>query len=136
MKRRFDSFKFESVLLEAIDETLLAYGKNTKKAFYEYFKEVLNLPRPKIPEKIEEFSRGLEDLIGVGSRNLEILVMLKLHEKIGVAWDCNIRNQPDSPDLTFKEYLSFAKKYFEEANNYEDKISIFVTEKEARSIYR
>jgi hypothetical protein len=119
-----------------MDEALLVYGEDTKSAFYQYFKKALNIPKREIPARIGEFSMGLEDLFGVGSRSLEILVMMKLHSKIGVVWEYTVPDERVLPDLTFEEYVDFAKKYFEDADNYEDKISVFVEEKKARIIYR
>jgi len=114
----------------------MSYGEDTKFAFYEYFKKALNIPRHKIPAKIEEFSRGLYDLLGAGAKSLEILLMMKLHSRIGVVWDLNMSNPRILPDFTFIEYVRYAKKYFEEASNYEDQVSIFVEEKKARLLYR
>ena len=136
MKEICDDCEFASILIKCIDETLMAYGKDTRKALYEYFKKVLSLPKQKIPERIDLFSKGLEDLLGLGARSLEILVMMKLHSKIGVVWEYKVSNHGLSPDLTFAEYVSVAKKYYEEAQNYEDELDIFVTDKEAESIYR
>lgn len=136
MKKICDDCEFASILIKCIDETLMAYGKDTQKAFYEYFKKVLSLPKQKIPERIDLFSKGLEDLLGLGARSLEILVMMKLHSKIGVVWEYKVSNHGLSPDVTFAEYVSVAKKYYEEAQNYEDELDIFVTDKEAESIYR
>ena len=136
MKEICDDCEFASILIKCIDETLMAYGKDTRKAFYEYFKKVLSLPKQKIPERIDLFSNGLEDLLGLGARSLEILVMMKLHSKIGVVWEYKVSNHGLSPDLTFAEYVSVAKKYYEEAQNYEDELDIFVTDKEAESIYK
>jgi len=136
LKRPVDCCNFDSVLLDAVDEVLLVYGEDTKSAFYQYFKKALNIPKREIPARIGEFSKGLEDLFGVGSRSLEILVMTKLHSKIGVVWEFTVPDERVLPDLTFEEYVDFAKKYFEDADNYEDKISVFVEEKKARIIYR
>ena len=136
MKKICDNCEFSSVLLKCIDETLVAYGKATQRAFYEYFRKVLNLPKQKIPERVDLFSRGLEDLLGIGSRSLEISVMMKLHSKIGVAWEYKVSDSRLSPDLSFTEYVSIAKKCFEEAQNYKDDLDIFLTEKEAKSVYR
>jgi hypothetical protein len=66
--------------------------------------------------------------------------MLQLHLKIGVVWEYTLPNQSKRyqrvlPDLTFEEYVSFAKKYFEEVDNYEDQTGILV-EEEARALYR
>jgi hypothetical protein len=140
LKISTDSCKFDIVLLEAIDEALLVYGEDTKSAFYEYFEKALSISKREIPARIEEFSRGLEGLFGLGSRSLEISVMLQLHLKIGVVWEYTLPNQSKRyqrvlPDLTFEEYVSFAKKYFEEVDNYEDRTGILV-EEEARALYR
>ena len=136
MKKFPDDCTFDSVLLQAIDETLLTYGEDTKSAFYEYFKKALNIPRHKILVRIEEFSRGLEDLLGAGAKSLEISVMMNIHSRVGVVWEQNMPNQRILPDLTFIEYVRHAKKYFEEASNYEDQINVFVEEKKARLMYR
>ena len=140
MGRSVDCCKFDMVLLEAVDEALLVYGEEAKSAFYEYFEKALNISKREIPLRIEEFSRGLEVLFGLGSRNLEILVMMQLHLKIGVVWEYTPPNQSTRyqrvlPDLTFKEYVSFAKKFFEEAEDYEDQIGL-IEEEEAREMYR
>jgi len=136
-----DSCKFDAVLLEAIDEALLVYGENTRSAFYEYFEKALSIAKNDIPRRIEDFSSGLEGLFGLGSKSLEIMVMMQLHLKIGVVWEYTLPNQNTRlqkvlPDLTFKEYVAFAKKYFEEANSYEEQTSILVKEEEARVMYR
>jgi hypothetical protein len=133
--------KFDSVLLEAIDGALLVYGEASRSAFYEYFEKALRIAKHEIPARIEEFSKGLEGLFGLGSKSLEIMVMMQLHLKIGVVWEYTTPDQSTHyqrvlPDLTFKEYVVFAKKYFEETDNYEDQNCILVKEDEARAMYR
>ncbi len=136
MRRRVDCSDFNSILLDAMDEALLVYGEETKKAFYDYFKKTLNIAKREIPNRMGEFLRGLEDLLGAGARSLEILVMMKLHTKIGVVWEYKAPNKYMVPELTFEEYLDFARNYFEDADRYEDQVCIFVEEKKARIIYR
>jgi hypothetical protein len=135
------SCKFDEILLEALDVTLSTYGEKTRSAFYDHFKKAYNISKDKIPERIDEFSRGLEDLFGLSSKNLEIMVMMQLHLKIGVVWECK---EPDGssrykrilPDLTFEEYVKFAKKYYEDVEESENQFEVLVTEKKAREIYR
>ena len=135
-KKVTDSSNFDSILLEAIDEALSVYGEATKSAFYAYLKKAFGIPKFDIPTRIDEFSMALQSLFGLGSKNLEILFMKNLHSRIGVVWEWRAPNPWVLPDLTFKEYVSFAKRYFEDAKKYEDKMSIIVKEKEAMKMYR
>ena len=131
-----DTSKFDTVLLEAIDETLSVYGEGTKSAFFAHLEKSLNILKREIPVRIDEFSKALEDLFGQGARYMEILVLKNLHSKLGVAWEVKAANPWVLADFTFREYVSFVKKYFEDADKYEEQMSIFVNENEAREIYR
>ena len=111
---------FDSILSEAIDEALSVCGERAKSALYTYLEKALNIPKPEIPTRINEFSRGLEDLFGVHAHILEILVMKYLHSKIEIVW----KRPPDSPNLTFEEYVSNARKYYEEPAKEADQIGI------------
>lgn len=135
-KSHVDYCEFNLVLLEAIDQTLSVLGEETKSWFFKYLEKALNVPRGKIPGKIDEFSKALEDLFGPSSRYLEILVIKNLHSIAGVVWEWKPTNSWVAPDFTFKEYVSVVKKYFEDSKRYEESMSIFVCEKEARIMYK
>ena len=135
-KQPVDCSEFDSVLLEAIDEALSVYGESTKSALYEYLTKAFRLPKRRIPTRIDEFSRALEELFGSGSKSLEILVMMNLHSRIGVVWEWKASSPWVLPDLTFKDYVSYAKKYFEDARKYEEKMSFIISENEALKMYR
>jgi hypothetical protein len=135
------SCKFDEILLEALDITLSVYGEKTRSAFYDHFKKAYNISKDEIPKRIEEFSRGLEDLFGLASKNLEIMVMMQLHLKIGVVWECTEPNgsmgyQTILPDLTFEEYVRFAKKCYQDLEDSENQFQVLVTEKKAQETYR
>jgi hypothetical protein len=127
---------FDSILLQAIDETLLVYGRDVRSVFYDYFKKALNIPRHRIPAKIAKFSNGLYGLLGAGAKNIEISIMMKLHLKIGMVWELDLPDQRIKPDLWFIDYVRHAKKYFEEGTSFEDQVSVFLEEKKARLLYR
>lgn len=131
-----ESSVFDSILLEAIDETLLTYGEETKSAFFEYLQKALHIPKRKIPLRIDDFSEALEDLFGQGSRFFEIHILKNLHSKIGVVWELKASNPWVLPDLTFKEYVNRVKTYFEDADKYEDQISVIVDRGEALELYK
>jgi hypothetical protein len=109
-----DDAIFDEIMLEAIDEALSVCGEKPKSAFYLHLEKALKLPKREIPARIDEFSNALEDIFGLGSRYLEILIMKNLYSKIGVAWGWKASRPWVLPDLTFKEYCGFVKKYFED----------------------
>jgi hypothetical protein len=122
--------KFDSILSEAIDEALSVCGERAKSAVYTYLEKAFNIPKPEIPTRISEFSRGLEDLFGVHSHVLEILIMKHLHSKIEIVWKWS----HDSPNLTFEEYVSFARKYYEDPAKEADQIGIQADEIQAHEM--
>jgi hypothetical protein len=122
--------KFDSILSEAIDEALSVCGERAKSALYTYLEKAFNIPKPEIPTRINEFSRGLEDLFGVHAHILEILVMKYLHSKIEIVWKWSL----DSPNLTFEEYVSFARKYYEDPAKAADQIGIQADEYQAHEM--
>jgi hypothetical protein len=122
--------KFDSILSEAIDEALSVCGERAKSAVYTYLEKSLSIPKHEIPTRINEFSRGLEDLFGVHSHVLEILVMKYLHSKIEIVW----KWPPDSPNLRFEEYVSFARKYYEDPAREADQIGVGADEIQAHEM--
>ncbi len=128
--------EFNLVLLEAIDETLSIFGEKTKSALYVYLTEAFSLPKREIPKRIHEFSKALEELFQLGSKNLEILIMKNLHSKVGVVWESKPSDPWIVPDLTFTDYVSFIKKYFADTRNYEERMSIIISENEALKMYK
>ncbi|UCG36569.1 MAG: hypothetical protein JSV64_08220 [Candidatus Bathyarchaeota archaeon] len=95
---------FESILLEAVDEGLLALGESCKASVYFYVEQHFNVKREEIPQKIEVFSEAIEKIFGVGADYLEILIMKRLHVKIGAPFKAG-----ELDDLTFLEYIYAAK---------------------------
>jgi hypothetical protein len=122
--------KFDSILSEAIDEALSVCGERAKSALYTYLEKALNIPKPEIPTRINEFSRGLEDLFGVHAHVLEILIMKYLHSKIEIVW----KWPNDSQNLTFQEYVSFARKHYEDPAKEADQINVQADEYQTHEI--
>jgi hypothetical protein len=127
---------FDSIFLEAIDETLLAYGEETRSAFFDYLKEAAHIPKRKIPLRIDDFIEALEDLFGKSSKSFEIHILKNLHSKVGVVWELKAPNPWILPDLTFKEYVNRVKAYFEDNDKYEDKLGVFVSRGETLQMYK
>lgn len=98
---------FESLLLEAVDEALASLGDSAKQAIYFHLESKFRIERNEIPRRVEDFADGLEKIFGVGAQFLEILIMKRLHERIGqpLQWD-------KSRELIFAEYVAAARRSF------------------------
>jgi len=127
---------FEELLSNSIDESLSLLGESSKKAIYFHLEKSFNIKKQEIPLKIKSFAKAIENILGLGARFLEILIMKKLYEKIGLPVPLN---QPRN--FTFLEYVAAAKtaahKLYEARNmelygygNYEDVMNIEVLETE------
>lgn len=99
--------KFEKLLLVAVDEGLSSLGESSRQAIYSYLDKNFRIKRQEIPRKIEAFAGAIENIFGQGASLLEILIMQKLHDKVGqqIKWQT-------SRDLTLAEYVSVAKQSF------------------------
>ena len=74
---------FQKLLLEAVDSTLASLGNSARQSVYYHLKKKFDISRDEIPSRIEDFDHGLEQIFGVGTRFLEVLMMKKLYEEMG-----------------------------------------------------
>ena len=121
MNEENDDKKFETVVLEAIDEALSSLGENAKKTIYFHLERTFLIPKAEIPNRIEDFSDALDRIFGAGARHLEILIMKNLNQKV----HCSYRWEGPKwlvPDLTFKRYIELARVEYED----EGKIEVIV----------
>ena len=77
-----NSMTFEEILLEAIDESLICLGEQTKKAVYLYLKNTYSLNKHELPYRMEDFKEALEDTFQEGAKLLEIKIMKILYSKV------------------------------------------------------
>jgi hypothetical protein len=96
-------------LLEAVDEGLSSLGESSKQAIYFHLAKSFNVKRNAIPFEIVAFAEAIEKIFGLGANFLEVLIMKRLHEKIGVVFDWN-----ESKKFVFAEYVMAAKRNIEE----------------------
>ncbi len=97
---------FEKLLLEAVDEQLTSLGESSKQALYFHLEKGFNIKKHEIPRKTEAFVGAMEKILGQGADYLEILIMKRLHSKIG------LEVKLSTPNLTFTEYVEAAKKCY------------------------
>jgi adenylyl- and sulfurtransferase ThiI len=116
---------FEEILLEAIDEGLSSLGESSKWAIYFHLEKNFKIEKQQIPQKIQDFAEALEEIFGVGANFLEILIMKRLYEKIGVTVEW-----PESKEFTFSEFLLMARRAFQKNQNFISTVTIESTEGE------
>jgi len=96
--------KFDSILLESIDQALLSLGVNARSAVYFHLTNNFAISAQNIPERIDDFSEAIDQIFGRGARQLEILILKILNQKIDCAyyWD-----GPKwlIPDLAFAKHV-------------------------------
>lgn len=117
---------FENILLEAIEEVLSGLGENVKTAIFFHLEENFNTKKKEIPQKIMDFQAALEQVFGLGARNLEILFMKSLHSKIELVCKWPTWCKWVIPEVTFQEYICLMKRKFEEVGTRQKDIQVFI----------
>ena len=92
---------FEKALFEAVDEGLAWLGDAARRTIYYHLENDFNIRRQDIPHKIEGFANAIEKIFGAATALLEIQIMKKLFEKVGVS----LTYLPEQEDLVFTEYV-------------------------------
>lgn len=99
--------EFDELLLEAVDEVLSSLGKSPKQAIYFYLEEHFQLRKNEIPCNVVGFADAIEKIFGLCASFLEILIMKRLHEKVGDDFKWRL-----SKDLKFIEYVEAVRQDF------------------------
>jgi hypothetical protein len=103
------STAFDTLLLQAIDETLNSLGKSVGQSIYFHIENTLSVARTEIPQNLKKFQEGLEKIFGSGSGFIEVLIMKNLQTKIEGSLAMTKRQQ-----LEFIEYVDATKKSYVE----------------------
>jgi hypothetical protein len=103
--------KFNDILLESIDKAFLTLGENSKSAIYFHLESKFAISRQDIPDRVHDFSDALEQIFGFAARQLEILIMKCLNEKIECTYDW-VGPKWLIPELTFSKYVKLLELCF------------------------
>lgn len=101
-EKTLHNLDFETLLLEAIDETLYLLGDSWRQATYYHLEKAFDIDIQDIPNKIDEFSNAFKNIFGLGSKFLFIEIMKGLYEKVG----SNFKYFPEVDDLIFTDYVA------------------------------
>jgi hypothetical protein len=127
-----ERINFNKLLLEAIDETLSCLGESSKTVTYRRLENTFKIKKKEIPNKIDDFSRGLESLFGLGAKILKIMFMKSLCNKVRVVGK-GVSCEWVVPEMTFREYVDLMKQRFQEASAHQE-VEIFINETEEQQI--
>jgi len=95
--------KFNKLLLKIIDEELKQiFGESATLIIYNYLETNYSLKREEIPEKIEVFTRGLEEFLGSGAQVVQKITLRKLSLYSGV--QCQVKE-----GYSFADYVTEIK---------------------------
>jgi hypothetical protein len=103
--------RFDAILLEAIDKALSSLGESIMQIIYFHLEKSFFIKRDEIPYRLGAFTQAIENIFGVGVDVLEILIVKKLYEEIGEAFDRN-----ESGRFSFAECVTAAKSCFQQKN--------------------
>lgn len=98
-----NSEDFKRVLIEAVDNGLLNLGESPRSAIYFHLERNLQLKREEIPEKVEKFAQGLENIFGPGSRVVVRVIAKDLYTRLGFEFK-------EKRNFEFKDYVKQALK--------------------------
>jgi hypothetical protein len=102
---------FDKLLLEAVDDALSSLGESAKLSIYFHLENRFNIAKNEIPNRLEDFTDGLEKIFGLGANFIEILIMKNLFEKVGKPLEWN-----ENKELSFVEYVTTAKQSYLKKN--------------------
>ena len=91
--------KIAPKLIQAVDETLEMFGRKAKSQVYDYLEKRFGLRRDEILDKPETLSKGLRSLFGSASRLIELNIVKKFNNKLGIGF------QP-SETFNFVDYIT------------------------------
>ncbi|RLI46716.1 hypothetical protein DRO69_02435 [Candidatus Bathyarchaeota archaeon] len=95
--------KFNKLLLKIIDEELKhIFGEVATSIIYNYLERNYSLKREEIPEKLEVFTRGIEQFLGSGAQVVQKITLQKLSACSGV--QCQVKE-----GYSFVDYVTEIK---------------------------
>ena len=101
-EKTLHNLNFETLLLEAIDETLYLLGDSWRLATYYHLESAFEIDRQDIPNKIDELSNAIKKIFGLRAKFFFIEIMKGLYKKVG----SNFKYFPKVDDLIFTDYVA------------------------------
>jgi hypothetical protein len=111
--------RFNTIMLESIDRAFLTLGENAKSSLYFHLETKFAISRQDIPDRVGDFSDALEQIFGLGARQIEILIMKYLNQRVDCTYEW-VGPKWLVPDLTFTKYVNMMRLSCEETDKIGD----------------
>jgi len=121
--------EFNEVLLQSIDEALVALGEKAKAGLYFHLEHTFHLSKKDIPDRIGDFAAALERIFGQGAEQIELLIMKALNKKVEATYKWSGPKWL-VPDLTFTKYVKLMRLQCIENKENDVKVILDVGEQE------
>ena len=92
--------QLDATILEAVDESLAAFGESVKQGVYFYLENKYHIEKQDIPSKIDAFASGIEEVFGIGAKLIEMKIMQTLYAKVN-----GFLYLPKRDELVFNDYV-------------------------------
>ena len=76
--------EYKNRILACVDRGLDHLGESVKYTIYWYLEHIFGLKRDKIPDRPDEFLRGLEEMYGFGARIIEKIIVREMVREFGI----------------------------------------------------
>ncbi len=108
--------KFDTLLVEAIDEAITSLGEPVKNTLYFHLDSDFKIEKNTIPEHINEFSEIIHKIFGLGASRLEVKSLKNLYSKIQInsqwpEFDYSLSKWIEM-EMSFEEYVNVVRKNF------------------------
>jgi len=98
-----DAQNFRRILIDALNDGMLLLGESSRLAIYIHIEKKYGIKPDVFPEQLERFSKGLQDIFGVGAKILEQSVAKSLYSKLGLGFK-------EHENWTIVDYVKDARK--------------------------
>lgn len=105
-KRKRTASQLDVKILEAVDESLTAFGESVKQVTYFQLENSYHVRKQDIPRRIEEFAKAIEAIFGIGARLIEMKIIEALHARAE-----GFMYFPKGENLLFKEYVQSIRHF-------------------------
>ena len=113
--------RFDTLLVEAIDEAITSLGEPVKNTLYFHLDNDFKIKKQTIPEHITEFSEIIHKIFGLGASRLEIKTLKNLNAKVRMKGQSSEFEYSLSKwiemEVSFEEYVNNIRKNFLTLNN-------------------
>jgi PAS domain S-box-containing protein len=98
------SQQFDSIVLDAFDEALLAVGESSRRLIYQSIEKKFHVRREELPKKPETLHKTLENMLGASATKIvEDMITKKVYDKLGLRYEKRDRS-------TLIDYLDDSRK--------------------------